>query len=315
MTTQVFNPSTEIPSLKDKVVCVTGGTAGLGRETIFNLAAHNPSHIYFSGRSQSSADALISSLHNSYPSQSVTFVPADLASMDSIKAAAKILSTIPRLDVLFANAGIMALPAGLTKDGYEIQFGTNHMGHAAFVNLLLPTMERTAKAGHDVRIIWTTSLGYKMASTVRFDKLKSTQAWCSPFFLLNEWYRYSQSKLANLLYAREFAAHHPLITSVSIHPGVAFTGLVRDLGLFNYFFVWLTTWGNRVPVEQCVWNQLWAAVAPTGQGVREVVSGTYYEPVGVAGELTAAAKSDDLASELWEWTQEELRKHGFAVAE
>lgn len=315
MSAQLFDPSTEIPSLHNKVVFVTGGTAGLGRETIFKLAAHGPSQIYFSGRSQSSADALISSIHALYPSQPTTFVPMDLASMESIKAAGEtFLPSLLRLDIFFANAGIMASPPCLTKDGYEIQFGTNHLGHAALVNLLIPVMERTAKEGHDVRIIWTTSLGYKMASTIPLDKLRSPQAWCSPFFLLSEWYRYGQSKLANLLYAREFAARHPSIVSVSIHPGVAFTNLLRDLGAFNYCFVWLSTLGSRVPVEQCAWNQLWAATAPKGNGVREVVSGTYYEPVGIAGGLTVAAGNDDLASELWEWTQKELMKQGFEVA-
>lgn len=315
MSAKTFDPSTEIPSLSDKVIFVTGGTAGLGRETILKLAAHGPSQIYFSGRSQSSADALISLVHASYPSQAITFVPIDLASMESIKAAGEaMIPNLQRLDIFFANAGIMASPPGLTKDGYEIQFGTNHMGHAALVNLLTPVMERTAKAGNDVRVIWTTSLGYKMASTIPLDKLRSPQAWCSPFYLLSEWYRYGHSKLANLLYAREYAARHPLITSVSVHPGVAFTSLLRDLGLFNYCFVLLSTSGSRVSVEDCAWNQLWAATAPQGKGAREVMSGKYYEPVGMAGDLTATAKDDDLAGELWEWTQSELNKHGFEVA-
>lgn len=315
MSAQMFDPSTQIPSLEGKVVFVTGGTAGLGRETIFKLAPHNPAQIYFSGRSQASADALISSLHALYPSQSIIFVPMDLASMESIKAAGEtFLPKMQRLDIFFANAGIMASPPGLTKDGYEIQFGTNHMGHAALVNLLVPLMEQTANAGHDVHIIWTTSLGYKMASSIPFDTLRSSQTWCSPFFLLSEWYRYGHSKLANLLYAREFAIRHPLITSVSIHPGVAFTSLLRDLGVFNYCLVLLSTWWSRVSVEECAWNQLWAATAPKGEREREVVSGVYYEPVGKAGDLTVAAKDDDLASELWEWTQKELEKQGFDVA-
>lgn len=315
MSAQTFDPSTEIPSLEGKVIFVTGGTAGLGRETILQLAAHHPSQIYFSGRSQSSADALISIVRSSHPEQSITFVRMDLASMESIKQACDtILPSMQRLDIFFANAGIMASPPGLTKDGYEIQFGTNHMGHAALVNLLTPLMERKAKEGHDVRIIWTTSLGYKMASTIPLDKLRSPQAWCSPVYLLSEWYRYGHSKLANLLYAREYAARHPTVTSISVHPGVAFTSLLRDLGVFNYCFVMLTTLGSRVTVEECAWNQLWAATAPKGKGKREVVSGTFYEPVGIAGDLTAAAKDDKLASELWDWTQCELKKQGFDVA-
>ncbi|KAM0718969.1 hypothetical protein Q7P37_006041 [Cladosporium fusiforme] len=311
MPSNAFNPYTEIPSLTGKVIFITGGTAGLGRETILNLAAHSPAHIYFSGRSQTSADALIATLKTTHPSQPITFVQTDLASLESVKSAAKaFLATSQRLDILFANAGVMCLPPGLTKEGYEIQFGTNHLGHAALVNLLLPTMESTAKAGNDVRIVWNTSLGHKMVPSIPFATLKTPQDNCSPFFVLSDWVRYAQSKLANLLYAREIAKRHPLISSVSIHPGVSFTGLVTGLGWFNRFFVWLTTLGMRVSVEECAWNQLWAAAAPLGKGERMVVSGRYYEPVGVEGSLTKAAGDEELAAELWEWTQKELEQYG-----
>lgn len=73
----------------------------------------------------------------------------------------------------------------------------------------------------------------------------------------------------------------------------------------------LTTLGSRATVEECAWNQLWAATAPKERGTREVVSGIFHEPVGIAGVLTAAAKNDESASELWEWTQRELARQGF----
>jgi hypothetical protein len=98
--------------------------------------------------------------------------------------------------------------------------------------------------------------------------------------------------------------------SVAIHPGTSFTGLVTGLGTFNRWFVWATTLTTRIPVEQCAWNQQWAAVAPRGNGEREVVSGIYYEPVGLKGELGKPAADDALAKELWEWTQDELSGHG-----
>ncbi|KAL1584406.1 hypothetical protein WHR41_06305 [Cladosporium halotolerans] len=303
--------STTIPSLEGKVILITGGTAGLGRETIFSLAAHNPAHIYFSGRSESSATALSAELSKLHPQVPCTFIRADLASLASVKAAtAAFLAQESRLDLFFANAGVMALPPGLTKDGYEVQFGTNHLGHAALVKLLLPIMEATAQRGHDVRIIWNSSLGYKGASGIAFASLKTPQAYLSPFYVLSDWFRYGQSKLANILYAREFAARHPTITSVSIHPGVAETGLVSGLGTFNRWFVWATTLKIKVPIEQCAWNQQWAAVAPKGAGEREVVSGRFYEPVGVKGDLTKAGGDDVLAKELWEWTQKELEAFG-----
>ena len=299
--------TTTIPSLGGKVIFITGGTAGLGRETIFSLAAHNPAHIYFSGRSDSSATALISELAKVHPKVPCTFVRADLASLTSVKTAdAAFLAQESRLDLFFANAGVMALPPGLTADGYEVQFGTNHLGHAALIKVLLPAMEATAKQGRDVRIIWNSSLGYRGASGIDFATLKTPQACLSPVYVLSDWFRYGQSKLANILYAREIAARYPAITSVSIHPGVSETGLVTGLGTFNRWFVWATTLRIKVPVEQCAWNQQWAAVAPKGSGEREVVSGTFYEPVGVKGGLTKAGGDDKLAKELWEWTQKEL---------
>lgn len=306
-----FDPSTAIPLLSGKVVFVTGGTAGLGRETIMNLAAHSPAHIYFSGRSQSSANELLKVVREKHPSTPITFIQADLASIASIKAAAnQFLSQSTRLDLFFANAGVMSLPPGLTKDGYEIQFGTNHLGHAALVKILLPTLEATARQGHDVRVIWTSSLGYRAASGIDFASLKTTQAHLSPVHFMSEWFRYGQSKLANLLYAREFTARHPLVTSVSVHPGVAATELARGLGFFNRWFVKVTTLGTMVSVEECAWNQQWAASAPKGNGKGEVLSGTYYEPVGVKGKLTKAGANDGLAKELWEWTEKELEGHG-----
>jgi len=313
MSKPAFNPTTEIPPLTNKIIFVTGGTAGLGRETILSLVAHNPAHIYFSGRSQSSAQNLIAEVRAQTAAQKVplTFVRIDLASLASIKTgAAEFLAREARLDLFFANAGVMALPPGLTADGYEVQFGTNHLGHAALVKLLLPTMEGTAAGSQDVRIIWNTSQGYKFANGIGFHGLKTPQDSLSPIYVLSDWFRYGQSKLANLLYARKIAERHPSVVSVAIHPGVAFTGLVTGLGTFNRWFVWATTLSIRVPAEQCAWNQQWAAFAPMGSGHRELVSGCYYEPVGVKGELTKAAADDALADELWEWTQRELAEHG-----
>jgi NAD(P)-dependent dehydrogenase (short-subunit alcohol dehydrogenase family) len=313
MTSPDFDPATFIPSLTDKVVFITGGTAGLGRETILSLACHGPAHIYFSGRSQSSAKKLIAEVRDSVDKQvPLTFIRIDLTSLASIKTgAADFLARETRLDLFFANAGVMALPPGLTEDGYEVQFGTNHFGHAALVKLLLPTMEETAKgsdeeSGRDVRIIWNTSQGYKFASGIDFKGLKTPQNNISPMYILSDWFRYGQSKLANLLYAREIAKRHPSVVSVAIHPGVAFTGLVTGLGTFNRWFIWATTLSSRMPVEQVAWNQQWAAFAPRG----EVDSGSYYEPVGVKGELSKPAADDALAEELWEWTQKELSKNG-----
>lgn len=306
----IFDPAEEIPDLAGKTILVTGGTAGLGYETALSFAGHNPGKIFFTGRSQPSADKLIKEVGSKHPKVPITFIKCDLASLDSIQSAAReIVSKTDRLDILMANAGIMSVPHGLTKEGYEIQFGTNHMGHALLVKLLTPLMESTAKRTGDARIVWTTSQGYRghPSGGILFDKVKTPQADIFP--VMGRWMRYGQSKLANLLYAREFAKHHPSITSVSIHPGISMTGLVTSRGMFDRYFVYITTVGRRITPEQCAWNQQWAATAPIGTGARQVESGTYYEPVGIRVKPARDGSNDELAGRLWEWTQKELERY------
>ncbi|KAI9872796.1 MAG: hypothetical protein M1823_008080, partial [Watsoniomyces obsoletus] len=146
-----FNPSTDIPSLKDKVILVTGGNIGLGYESILQLSQHSPAHIYLAARSEPKAVAAIKSLRDAVPNgPPISFLPLDLSSFASIKSASKsFTSSNSRLDILINNAGIMACPPGLTSEGYELQFGTNHLGHALLTHLLLPTLRKTAAAGAD----------------------------------------------------------------------------------------------------------------------------------------------------------------------
>lgn len=168
----------DIPQLTDKVILVTGGTNGLGRESVTAFAAHEPACIYFTGRSQASADKLIQEVNSKFPTVAIDFVSCDLASFESIQNAIRgLLKKTRRLDIVLANAGVMALPHGQTKDGYEIQFGTNHMGHALLIKLLTPLMDATARATGDVRIVWNTSLGYGLhpKGGVLLHKVKSPQ--------------------------------------------------------------------------------------------------------------------------------------------
>lgn len=279
------------------------GTAGLGKESILQLAKHNPERIFFTGRNQKSAAKVIEDIKATVDGgPTIDFIECDLASLASTAAAAKkITAQTSRLDILLCNAGIMGTPPGLTTDGYEIQFGTNHLGHALLIKLLLPTMLQTAeRPGADVRIVSNTSVGFKghPRNGIDFPNLRTTQE--TP--LIGHWIRYGQSKLANILYASEIARRHPQITSTSVHPGVINTGLVSDLGLLNRAFVWVTTWGKMVPLEEGAKNQLWCATVEKGN----ITNGGFYEPVGIPGEHDKLSNDAKLAAELWEWTQTEL---------
>ena len=202
------------------------------------------------------------------------------------------------------NAGIMATPPGLTTDGYEVQFGTNHLGHALLLKLLLPTLLRTAEEPEsDVRIVCLASLGAFLhpKGGIAFKDLRTTQDYGK----IAAWERYGQSKLANILYAAELARQYPTITSLSIHPGVVGTDLVGNLGCWNKALVYVLNAGNLSTPQEGSRNQLWAATAPKSG----MINGSFYEPIGVPGKTDKDSTSEKLAAELWDWTQKELESY------
>ncbi|KAI1389136.1 oxidoreductase [Hypoxylon trugodes] len=295
-----FDKST-IPNLTGRVILITGGTGGIGAELVVELVKHNPGRIFFTGRNAKSAESTIQRAQVAAPNAPVSFIQCDLASMASVnEAARKILAETDRLDVFLANAGIMAKPEGLSADGYEIQFATNHLGHALLTKKLLPLLERTADLpGADVRVIITTSTAWGGGS-LPFDRFKTTIKGH-----LGRWMRYSHSKLANLLYARELARRYPKVLSFSLTPGVVSTSLVSDLGLLDKGIVYVSQLGQVLTPEQGTFNHLFAISAPRDS----LKPGAFYEPVGKLSKMeTARSKDPDLPGQLWDWTEKELEK-------
>ncbi|PFH59524.1 hypothetical protein XA68_12227 [Ophiocordyceps unilateralis] len=297
-----FKPKKDIPSLEGKVILVTGGNIGLGKQAILDFSQHHPRQIWLAARNADKANEAIEEIRAKVPDAPVKFLQLDLSSFESIKKAAETFTAeSDRLDILMLNAGIMGTAPALTKDGYELQFGTNHMGHALLTKLLMPVMTKTAKddTAADVRIVCLSSIAHKQAPKqgIVFDSLKTEAENMGPFE------RYGQSKIANILYAKQLAKQHPEFTVSAIHPGVVRTNLASGMSgmpavirmmspLANFFFT---------PVDEGAKNQLWASVS---KGVK---SGEYYEPVGVAGKCNAVGKNEELAKKLWDWTEKELK--------
>ncbi|KAF3765718.1 oxidoreductase [Cryphonectria parasitica EP155] len=301
-----FNPERDIPSLEGKVIFITGGTAGLGAESVKALAKHSPRHIYFTGRNSSAADALVRNIKAAQPSASLSFLQMDMTSLSSVRTAIDQGFTHDRLDIMMCNAGVMAKPPELTKDGFEVQFGINHLAHALMIRQLTPVLLKTAEdPNSDVRLVCLTSTGWRghPKQGVDFDRVRTTQESTG-----GSWIRYGQSKLANVVYAAEFARRNPSILAVSVHPGVVVTDLVNDLNRVKKTFVYATSWVqgiNLLQPEQGALNQLWAAAGATRS---EVVNGAFYMPVGVESNsmLDNVATSQDFAKRLWQWTEEAL---------
>ncbi|KHN94190.1 NAD(P)-binding domain protein [Metarhizium album ARSEF 1941] len=295
-----FEPEKDIPSLAGKVILVTGGNNGLGKQAICEYIKHGPKQIWLAARNVAAAQAVVDEIHRHKPDSPVKILKMDLSSFESVKQASRtFLAESDRLDILMLNAGIMAAAPALTEDGYELQFGTNHMGHALLTKLLLPILEKTAsQPGADVRVVSLSSRAHLLAPKegIVFDSLKTRAEEMQTFA------RYGQSKLSNVLFARQLAAHYPQFTVTAIHPGVVRTNLVNSMTGVGMIYRILGPLVScfLTPVNQGAKNQLWATVA------KDVKSGEYYEPVGVSGRSSKLGTDEDLAKDLWDWTAREL---------
>jgi NAD(P)-dependent dehydrogenase (short-subunit alcohol dehydrogenase family) len=262
------------------------------------LAAKNPAKIFFSGRNKTKADELITSVKHSSSSTELIFIECDLSSLASVQQAAKqFLAQSSRLDVLMCNAGVMALPPGLSKDGYEIQFATNHLGHALL----------TA----DVRIVNLSSTAHATTPKggIEFSTLKTPQESLGPIYQPRKFTRYGQSKLANLLYTTELAKRYPAITSIAVHPGFVKTNMTTRTSFLNRQVVAmaklasLASGGKSLSFEEGPYNQTWAATTPK----ENVKTGAYYEPIGtLVVPTTNFGNASSLAERLYDWTEKEL---------
>jgi retinol dehydrogenase-12 len=296
-----FDPLNDIPVLNGKVILVTGGSSGLGKQAITYLSQHNPSQIWLAAQNSEEAEAACTDIRQQFPQADLRILPLDLASFSTVKrAVGEFLAQVDRLDILMLSAGVMAIPPGLTEDGFERQFGINHMGHAYLTKLLLPLLTKTASTGSDVRVIMVTSYSHWNAPEggILFDTLKT------PAEHLSGSQRYAQSKLANILFARQLASQYPDLTVAAVHPGIAYTDLhtrATDIGFIDWFV-------NRYiyrfilfqPIETVAKHQVWAA---TTTGLK---SGEYYEPLGIVGAGRHEGKDSQLARKLWDWTETEL---------
>jgi NAD(P)-dependent dehydrogenase (short-subunit alcohol dehydrogenase family) len=212
----------DIPPQAGRRAVVTGAAGGLGLQTALALAGAGAETV-LAGRHPARGAAAVASILARHPGARARFERLDLASLASVaEFSARLAEGGEPLDLLVNNAGVMALPTRrVTADGFELQFGTNHLGHFALTGRLLPLLARAARQGRQPRVVSVSSVAHRRGR-MAFDDLQSARAY-------RPWTAYSQSKLANLLFALELqrrgdAAGWGLL-SLAAHPGWSRTDL------------------------------------------------------------------------------------------
>jgi NAD(P)-dependent dehydrogenase (short-subunit alcohol dehydrogenase family) len=291
----------DMPGQSGRVAVVTGANSGLGYITALELARHGATVVLACRDAERGHDAL-RRLTAEVPDASATLLSLDMASLASIRAFADTVhATFPALDLLVNNAGVMAIPRRETADGFEMQIGTNHLGHFALTGLLLPMLVSQPGA----RVVTVSSNGHKFGR-LDLDDLKRERSY-------HRWLVYGGSKLANLLFAfelqRRLAASDASLISVAAHPGTASTNLVRPGSEGNALKTAFMTVGTRIIGQseaQGALPQLYAATAP------DVSGGEYYGPSGIGEQRgypkrvdsTSASKDPETAARLWRASEE-----------
>ncbi|MEE9432710.1 MAG: oxidoreductase [Sphingorhabdus sp.] len=299
--------------LSGKLVVITGGASGLGAETARAMAAKG-AHIIIPARDMAKGEEAAKNIKAATGNDNIEVMQMDLGSLDSIRAfAGAFLAKYDRIDLLINNAGVMACPFGKTSDGFEMQFGTNHVGHFLLTNLLMPAILKGAPA----RIVNLSSRGHHL-DHVHFEDLHcETREY-------GKWPAYGQAKTANVLFsvALEQRLADKDVHSYAVHPGGIVTNLGRHLtpediaGLMARMEENSGDGPMMKNVEQGAATSCYAATAPElkGQG------GVYLEDCHVAnmddsdpsGGVRSYAIDPENAEKLWAVSEEMVgQKFGY----
>lgn len=283
----------DIPELGGKTAIVTGANTGIGLE-IARALARKGARVLLACRDADKAAAAQADIGSGPERADTGFLPLDLANIASVRDAAEKAAKEDRIDILVNNAGIMFPPLGHATAGCEMQFAVNHLGHFAFTSLLLDKLSQDGGG----RVVTQSSIAHKGAD-IDFDNLDAEQGYAKGEF-------YGQSKLANLLFAKELdrrlVAAGSSVRSMACHPGIAQTDLTRHMGPLGGVF------GSFVGL---VLNSAAHGALPALQAATdpEAEGGEYYGPYGfreMSGKrsgrayATKTARDPELAKRLWD---------------
>ncbi len=282
----------DVPDQTGRTIFVTGANTGLGFEASKVLAGKG-ARVLLGCRSEDKAQRAMGEIESAVPGADLEFVSLDQADLASVRRAAEQVQTEQRLDVLVNNAGIMMPPKEMTADGFESQFGVNHLGTFALTSLLLPKLAENEGG----RVVVTSSIAHRGAK-IYFDDINAEKSYKTQD-------RYGQSKLANLMFMfeldRRLRTAESSTIAVACHPGIADTELARHLPAVVRFAVPLFRPFFNSAAEGA-WPTLMAATDPTVEGGAYLGPTKRNETAGQAGKAraTAVAQDDALAAGLWE---------------
>jgi NAD(P)-dependent dehydrogenase (short-subunit alcohol dehydrogenase family) len=290
----------DIPDLTGRRAIVTGANSGIGYHTALELARHGAT-VVLACRSAERGGAALRRIQAELPGASVSLGSLDLSSLESVRAFAadQTADEDAPLDILVNNAGVMALPRQSTADGFEMQFGTNHLGHFALTALLLAALRR----GREPRVVTVTSMA-AWGGHLRFDDLQGEWRY-------RRWPAYCQAKLANLMFAKELDRRAGGLTSAAAHPGYASTNL-QQAGPRAMGSKLEERWyglANALLGQSAAAGALPSLYAATAPGVR---GGQCYGPRGLFQQrglptrvrTTPQADRTDVAGRLWEVSED-----------
>src|SRR3954464_1141280 len=284
--------ATDIPDLGGKVAVVTGANSGLGYETALGLAQHG-AEVVLACRDEKRGTEALERLRGAVPGVDAELSLLDLADLGSVRKFAEAYAgERAHLDILVDNAGVMALDERrTTADGFGMQFGTNHLAHFALTGMWLPQL----LARPHSRVVAVTSFGHKIGK-IPFDDLQAENSY-------RKWFRYGQSKLANLLFTFELARRaqasgKDLVAAVA-HPGYANTNLQSGTSFAWSNFMAQSAAGGALPT-------LYAAAAPDVQSGEFFGPSGFLEQRGAPERVKASSKAYDAdsARRLWEVSEE-----------
>ncbi len=290
-------------SLVGKVAVVTGASAGLGIETA-RVLAQAGARVLLVARDPGKLEPVLQSLREQLPDAQLDSAQMDLSDLDSVRAAAAdIGGRLGQIHLLINNAGVMACPLARTKQGFELQFGTNHLGHFLFTGLLLPSLEAAARAsGQDSRVISLSSSGHRFGGIDFDDPNYEHRDY-------DKWGAYGQSKTANALFAVGLDARASArgVRAFAVHPGVIMTELSRHMVPEDFELLQASQPpGEQMTfksVEQGAATSVWGATSPqlAGKGGLYLEDCHIAEPAvhGKSGGVEPHATDPALADQLW----------------